>query len=58
MIEKITDILAKEKLNIAGMINKSKEGIAYNILNIDGNVSEAMIGQLENIEGVIKVRKV
>ena len=58
MIEKITEILAEEKLNIAGMINKSKDNIAYNIFNIDGTVSDAVIGKLQLVEGIIKARKV
>lgn len=57
MIEKVTDILAKEKLNIAGMINKSRDNIAYNIFNIDGGISDAIAEKLQNIEGIIKVRK-
>ena len=57
MIEKITDVLAEEKLNIAGMINKSKDNVAYNIFNIDGTASDATIGKLQLVEGIIKARK-
>jgi len=57
MIEKITEILAEEKLNIAGMINKSKDNVAYNIFNIDGTASDAIIGKLQLVEGIIKARK-
>jgi D-3-phosphoglycerate dehydrogenase / 2-oxoglutarate reductase len=57
MIEKITEIFAEEKLNIAEMLNKSKDKIAYNIFDIDGNVSDAVIRKLEAVEGVIKARK-
>ncbi|HQI01182.1 MAG TPA: phosphoglycerate dehydrogenase [Deltaproteobacteria bacterium] len=56
MIEKITHILAENKINIADMINKSKGGIAYNIIDIDGSVTDDQIKKIESAEGIISVR--
>jgi len=56
MIEKITHILAENQINIADMINKSKSGVAYNIIDIDGSVTPDQVKKIESAEGVIAVR--
>jgi len=56
MIEKITHLLAENKINIADMINKSKGSIAYNIIDIDGDVNEGLIGKIGSLEGVLAIR--
>ncbi len=56
MVGQITSVLAEAKINIADMINKSKGDIAYNIIDIDGEVSQDIIEKIKGIEGVIKVR--
>ena len=56
MIEKITGLLADNKLNVANMINKSKGNLAYNIIDLEGDVSEALIKKIQAIDGVINVR--
>jgi len=47
-----------DKLNIAGMINKSKGDFAYNIVDIDGGVQETVIEEIRAVDGVIRVRKI
>jgi len=56
MVGQITGALAKQNLNIVDMINKSRGNLAYNLIDIDGNVDEAMYDQLCGISGVLKVR--
>jgi len=56
MVGQITGALAKQNLNIVDMINKSRGNLAYNLIDIDGNVDDAMYEQLCNISGVLKVR--
>ncbi|MCE5212556.1 MAG: phosphoglycerate dehydrogenase [Deltaproteobacteria bacterium] len=56
MIEKITHLLADNKLNIADMINKSRGNVAYNIIDLEGNTSADLVGKIQAIEGVIAVR--
>ncbi len=56
MIEKITKLLAENKLNIADMINKSKGGVAYNIIDVEGNISADLIKKIQAVDGVIAVR--
>ena len=56
MIEKITHLLADSKINIADMLNKSKGNVAYNIIDVDGDISQEMIQKIGSVEGVIAVR--
>jgi D-3-phosphoglycerate dehydrogenase len=56
MIEKITHLLADNKLNIADMINKSRGNLAYNIIDLEGDISENLLKKIQAIDGVIAVR--
>ncbi len=56
MIEKITHLLADNKLNIADMINKSKGNLAYNIIDMEGDISESLVKKIQSIDGVVAVR--
>ncbi len=56
IIGQITSVLAQENLNIADMLNKSKKDYAYNIIDIDGTVSDDALAKLKAVEGVIAVR--
>lgn len=56
MLGQFTALLAKEKLNISLMTNKSRKEYAYTMMDVDGDVSRAVIDELSGIEGVLKVR--
>ena len=56
IIGQFTSVLAQEGLNIADMLNKSKKDYAYNIIDIDGAVSDSVLAKLKAVEGVIAVR--
>jgi len=56
MIEKITHLFADNKLNIADMLNKSKGNLAYNIIEVEGGINDALIQKLGSTEGVIAIR--
>ncbi|MDU7708039.1 MAG: phosphoglycerate dehydrogenase [Clostridium sp.] len=56
MLGQFTALLAKEKLNISLMANKSRKEYAYTMIDVDGDVSEAVKEELGSIEGVLKVR--
>jgi D-3-phosphoglycerate dehydrogenase len=56
MVGQITTVLAAEKINIADLLNKSKGELAYNIIDIDGAVTDGAITKLKAIKGVIMVR--
>jgi D-3-phosphoglycerate dehydrogenase len=49
-------ILADEDINVIDMLNKSREGIAYNLIDIDSGASEAVLDKMRALTGVINVR--
>lgn len=57
MVGQITGILASEHINISNMINKSKDKVAYTIIDTDNRISEDMFRKLEGIDSMIRVRK-
>ena len=58
MVSQITTILAEHSMNIANLLNRHRGDLAYNIIDIEGNVSQTIVDQLSAIEGVIFVRTV
>ncbi len=56
MIGQVTTILAKHKLNIDDMLNKNKGEVAYNIIDVSGEIATHLKQELAAIEGVLLVR--
>lgn len=56
MVGQISSLLAAAGLNIHNMVNKSKGDIAYTLVDVDSDVTDAMIEQLSSIAGVLAVR--
>lgn len=57
-ISKFTSILGEAKLNIAAMINQAKGDVAYNIIDVNGRVSEEIVTKLASCESVSRVRPI
>jgi D-3-phosphoglycerate dehydrogenase len=58
MVGQITTVLAREDVNISDMLNRHRDGIAYNIIDIDRPLSEKARQMISAIEGVIMVRSI
>lgn len=56
MIGQITAILAAENLNIANMVNKSRDAFAYTLLDLETPVEAGAVRLLKSIRGMYKVR--
>ncbi|RKZ97120.1 MAG: 3-phosphoglycerate dehydrogenase [Gammaproteobacteria bacterium] len=56
MLGQISSILADANLNISDMVNKSKNDLAYTIVDVSGTVSTNIVETLEAIDGVLCVR--
>ena len=56
MVGQITAVLARHKLNIEDMLNKNKGEVAYNIIDVSGNVPANIKAELGAIDGVLLVR--
>jgi len=58
MISSLSSVIAQNDINIIEMVNKSKGDFAYNVVDVKGNISEDIIKELKEIEGIIKVRHI
>jgi len=59
MVGQITTVLASENVNIANMLNRNRNEIAYNIIDVDKtDVCTSCIDKLKAIDGVFLVRTI
>lgn len=56
MVGQITTILANQSINILNLLNRHRDELAYNIIDIDGNLTADALNQLRSVEGVIFAR--
>lgn len=56
MVGQITGVLAKESINISNMINKSKNKLAYTIIDTDDSIPANLVSELERIDSMLMVR--
>jgi len=57
MLGQISTELADAGLNIIEMLNRSRDNIAVTLIDVDGEPSDAAIGRLAGIDGVLSVRR-
>ena len=57
-ISKFTTILGEAKLNIESFINQAKGDVAYNIIDVNGVVTDDIIAKLASCDTVTKVRPI
>ena len=58
MITQFTAVFGESGFNISDMTNKSKGDYAYTMIDIEDNVTDAIVKKLQKVEGVIRVRVV
>ena len=56
MIGQITSAFAKNGYNISDLTNKSKATKAYTLIDIESKASQKLVDELNDIEGILKVR--
>lgn len=56
MITKFTSIIGESDANIAEMTNKSRNDVAYTMIDLDNPADHDLIGRLSAIDGVFRVR--
>jgi D-3-phosphoglycerate dehydrogenase len=52
----VLSVLADGEINVVDMVNKSRDEIAYNIIDIEGDLNDSLKAQIEAVEGVVHVR--
>ncbi len=55
-IASITTVVGNDGLNIDNMVNASKKDYAYTMMDVAGDVTDAIINDIKAIEGIIRVR--
>jgi len=56
MLGSVLSVLADMEINVVDMLNKSRDDIAYNLIDIESSVSETVLASIKAIQGVINVR--
>lgn len=56
MLGHILSILAEADINVLDMLNKSRDAIAYNLIDVQSLPSAAIVEKVRAIEGVVSVR--
>jgi D-3-phosphoglycerate dehydrogenase / 2-oxoglutarate reductase len=55
MLGRILSVLAERDINVGDMLNKSRGDVAYNLIDVEGEVSADTLADIRAIEHVIKV---
>jgi D-3-phosphoglycerate dehydrogenase len=56
ILGKLLSILADRNINVIDMLNKSRDDVAYNLIDIETEPADDLVDALQGIEGVINVR--
>ena len=56
MVRQITKAIAEEEANILDMINKSRGGVAYTLIDLENEISTKAIENIRRVEGILTVR--
>jgi D-3-phosphoglycerate dehydrogenase len=56
MLGSVLSVLADMDINVVDMLNKSRGDIAYNLIDLESEVTEDLVNKLGQLEGVINVR--
>ena len=56
ILGRVLSILADRDINVVDMLNKSREDVAYNIIDIETAPTDELVAEIFAIDGVVKVR--
>jgi D-3-phosphoglycerate dehydrogenase len=55
ILGQILSVLADQNINVLDMLNKSRDDIAYNLIDLESAPSESALATIAEIENVVKV---
>ncbi len=58
MVGRITALVADAGLNIADLLNKSRGGLAYTLVDLDGVVPVGLLDKIQHLPGVLNARAI
>ncbi|MGH8322626.1 MAG: phosphoglycerate dehydrogenase, partial [Steroidobacteraceae bacterium] len=56
MVGQISTCLAAARINIAELLNKSRGGYAYTLVDAEGAISDDLLAKIRSIEGILSAR--
>jgi D-3-phosphoglycerate dehydrogenase len=56
MVAQILTALAEENINIADLLNRSRDQISYTIVDIDSPASDETLKRIRDIDGILSAR--
>jgi D-3-phosphoglycerate dehydrogenase len=56
MLGKMTTLLAQQDINVVDMLNKSRDGIAYNLIDLGAEPDSTLLEAIRSVPDVISVR--
>lgn len=56
MVGQISTILATADMNIIDMLNKSRDNIAYTLIDLGSEISDTVVNHLKQVQGMLSVR--
>ena len=56
ILAEIMPVFAKDRINVENMMNKSRGEYAYSVFDVNSDVDETAVKELEDIEGMVRVR--
>ena len=55
VLSSVLNIFADNNINVIDMLNKSRNNIAYNLIDLDKQATDKLIQEIDKVEGVIRV---
>jgi D-3-phosphoglycerate dehydrogenase len=56
MVGQITNAIAEVGVNIVDMLNKSRDEVAYTLIDLESEISDMAIDNLKQIDGILTLR--
>ena len=56
MVSQITNAIAEVGVNIVDMLNKSRDEVAYTLIDLESEISDMTIDNLKKIDGILTLR--
>ena len=56
MVGQVSTALAEQDLNIADLLNVSRDNVAHTILDLDGPINDATLARIQAIKGILCAR--
>ena len=56
MARQITKAITEEEANILDMINKSRGAFAYTLIDLENEISNTVVENIKQVEGILTVR--